>query len=220
MTTAVWTWKPLSPHEVELGVDALYAGVNGYGLSHRARDRDRLTAPSFVYGETLAATFFRAMESVKPTADDHFLDLGSGIGRAAVLALLGLPVHKVTGIEYLSDLHEAACEARRRLPIALGELNGALDARRAEALDFIQGSFLETALDTATLVFTVNAVFEPALNIALAHKLSGLALGARVVSVGQPLSSLELEPVTQFSADMGWGESAVFTYLRSASRAS
>ena len=86
----------------------------GSAMSMREREEDGLTAPSFVYGEipfmSLAAAFQRIRRDHSGLLEPggHFLDVGSGTGKALVAAALLHKFQSCTGIEILESLHEGA----------------------------------------------------------------------------------------------------------------
>lgn len=75
----------------------------------------------------------RIFESVPATPEDVFLDLGSGKGRAVLLAA-GRPYKRVIGVEVSPELHRAAvrnrARSRRRVRC------GAIELVNADALDY------------------------------------------------------------------------------------
>ena len=200
---------PLTVLEVDALTRPVFDAIEGYRLSHRARDRGRLTESSFIYGETLLEPFFELVSSVPRAPGDVFLDLGSGVGRAVAFAALLFDFAEVRGHELLPDLFEASEAALRDLTAGV-----ASDSAR-EALSRVRlqpTSLLEADFGSANVVYVMTAVFEERLLEMLKERLQTLPFGATVLAVGAALevSGLKLERGTPF--ETGWGASQAYVY--------
>lgn len=122
------------------GVQRLYdlsiVGPNArYGVSHIASDPD---------------DFERAMEALRvPFSDFEFVDLGSGKGRAILMALKW-PFRKIIGIEFAAELHATARANVAALPAA--------DQKR---ITLVNGDAVSCALPNGPLVVYLYHPFGP-----------------------------------------------------------
>jgi|SRR5215467_2346551 len=111
-----------------------------YDARHRVRTRGvvrvtelGLTDESVQYEGIVPRTLRAIVATLGPVEDFTFVDLGSGMGRA-VLVASEFPFRRIVGIEIAPQLHEIACRnvgqyrGRRRC--------GAIDLRRMDAADY------------------------------------------------------------------------------------
>ena len=90
-----------------------------YGISTDAEVKTAqfgVTDPAcFHYTPISCVRFMQAMKQVRVRAgEDVFVDYGSGMGRAVVLAAAGYPFRRVLGVELSPELHAVAQENVRR----------------------------------------------------------------------------------------------------------
>lgn len=125
-------------------LDILYAGTT----LHQANDIPE------TYGEILYPALNKLINRVPLHADDVFVDLGSGIGKALVQVFLNSPVREARGIEIVHHLHQQAvsiaARIERELPIFY------MDKRK---LQFFLGDFLSFPLADATVIFLCSPCF-------------------------------------------------------------
>lgn len=157
-----------------------------------------LAGDSMTYGEFDVELFNRALERVRPTRGETFVDVGSGVGRLVLAAAL---LHPRTwanchGVEISSPLHDAAVAAR----VAFEEVSSSSDDDDDGPLsiapcqytlsDFGAGEGLR-ALEEADVVFSYAVTW----NHDESHRRLVRTLarclrdGARVVSVDLPLTT-------------------------------
>lgn len=192
--------------------DRLYENVNGYSLSHQARRRLSTEERSLVYGEVIPEGFLDVLARAEPKEGETFYDLGSGTGRAVILAALAFPFARLVGIELLDTLHDAAESVRRRFE---SDVRPALaGAGRTAVLELRAGDFLEAELSDADVVFMQSNCFEPSLLRALMQKFERLPPGVRILALGQFLNATHLALVDTGPCELGWGESFFALYRR------
>ena len=68
--------------------NGLYTGVDGYRVSALAQQRPFLAGRALTYGEITPAGFAAILDDLGPKARGIFYDLGSGTGKAVLLAAL------------------------------------------------------------------------------------------------------------------------------------
>lgn len=159
----------------------LYAGVDGYVLSGKARERfAQSRQEALTYGELPFKSFVPLFAKCRPAPGEHMVDLGSGTGKLVLSAMLECPaLASATGIELLPELTQAAEGARQRL----GTDHPALAAR----IRMEQGDLLEVDWQHADIVFLHATCMEPALMEKVAQRAMALKSGARFMALGQAL---------------------------------
>lgn len=196
-------------NEIQKVFDALYAGVNGYDLSHAERTGERKDNPSFTYGEMLLEPFQRILELVGPRAGETFVDLGSGTGKVLVMADQLFAFGGVTGIEYLPALNGKACEILARYKSVLRP------ADRTCAITSRHGDMLAEDLSGADVVFVHATCMTVELIEGLGRKLLRTGKpGARFVLISRGFFGMSgFDCLDQFDYTNAWNTtSRAFVY--------
>lgn len=115
-----------------------------------------LSEISHTYGELLPPSVSRLLSMISLDKSDHFVDLGSGLGKLALQFFSQSCVLQVTGIELLSALHDIAQGALSKLIVDRPELFA-----QGRRMQFLQGSFFDIPFDTATVVLIGSPCFGP-----------------------------------------------------------
>ena len=193
-------------------LETLYAGVNGYPLSLAERQRKGQTEWSLTYGEVVPEPFWRALSQTAPAPGEHFVDLGSGTGKAVFLAAALFDFAVLEGVELLEDLSLAAQAALTRYD---AQLRPALpEEKQRQQLRFAQGDLLAYDLSKVDVVFTHAELFGRELLAKLGQKLGELKPGARVLAIGPPIPGPHLEVLKNLTCRMDWGVAAATSYRR------
>ena len=139
--------------------------------------------------------------------DDVFIDIGSGSGRVVLHAFLQSPVKKAIGIEIASPLHLLAQKKKQRL---LTELP--LFFEEGRNLQFIEGDFLTTAFQDATVAFISAVCFSQTTLIKLAAKLNQAPTLRAIFSL-KPLTHLHSLPFKRvLRIHCSWGSALCYWY--------
>lgn len=131
--------------------DKLYADIDGYTISHEARDRIGEDASKhIIYGElnfkSLQKIYKSKRVSIKLNESKTFYDLGSGCGKIVVASDILLPnFEKFVGIEVLEEMHEASELVKERL--------SEIDEEKAKKIEFINDDFFNVNLSDADVIF-------------------------------------------------------------------
>eukprot|EP00928_Gymnodinium_smaydae_P080524 TRINITY_DN64201_c0_g1_i1.p1 TRINITY_DN64201_c0_g1~~TRINITY_DN64201_c0_g1_i1.p1 ORF type:complete len:239 (-),score=39.91 TRINITY_DN64201_c0_g1_i1:381-1097(-) len=113
------------------------------------------------YGELAPLAFCQLLHEVGATRGQKLYDLGSGDGKLAILAwLLGLDV---VGVELIKERDLIAHEALSRMDEALQ------DDVPTGRIQLIQGSFMDMDFSDASILYSYDLVFTPALKEGLAR---------------------------------------------------
>lgn len=184
----------------------LYATVNGFTLSQRARRaRDSM---EFVYGEIDFESFIALMSLCKPDSSTIFYDLGSGTGKAVLACAMVFNVRKSCGIELFDNLYHCAELQRQRLK-TFNEYQ-----KKSETIVFEQGNFLDVVFDDATLVFINATTFFAEHWLQISRHLEQVRPGAVVVSTSKALASRQFTTKRITPVKMSWGVVNAFIQQR------
>ncbi len=189
--------------------ESLYADENGYLLSTRARRKLQIQDTSLTYGEVSFESFKKILQVVKPQKGEVFYDLGSGNGKAVILASLLAPFSKLVGIEILKELVGASNKILLRYKKIVKK---AFPEKAEQEIKFINRDFLKEDISEADVVFAHSTCFSDELMKELTRKLEGLRKGARVVTVTKELKSSFFKPIKFETLRLSWGEGTVRFY--------
>eukprot|EP00931_Biecheleriopsis_adriatica_P064292 TRINITY_DN39099_c0_g1_i2.p1 TRINITY_DN39099_c0_g1~~TRINITY_DN39099_c0_g1_i2.p1 ORF type:complete len:280 (+),score=54.34 TRINITY_DN39099_c0_g1_i2:97-936(+) len=165
---------------------------------------------SLAAGEILFPSFAALiLQVLKPGRRDHFLDLGSGTGRAVVSWALLVPDGTASGIEIRECLHRSACQVaaslepsvRQRVRLELGDL------------------FQYPGWVDADVLLVNSTGFDEALMLQISRKLQqDTKPRAKAVTLSQPLTPHPPGWVLEHKAlyKMTWGNATVFVYQKTA----
>ncbi|MDR3290279.1 MAG: class I SAM-dependent methyltransferase [Rickettsiales bacterium] len=132
--------------------DFLYSSVDGYGISHRARNKMlNKDKEHLIYGEMSIeelATFYENeifVDKIK-SLNGTFYDLGSGTGKIVLANSLLLPhFKKFVGVELLKDLVLTANEIKNKY--------SKTDAESAKKIEFKWADFFNVDYGDADYIF-------------------------------------------------------------------
>lgn len=191
-----------------------FQGVGHF--SHPSPEEARrycVPARSLVAGEVEFAAFAALVSSLGVVPGERFLDLGSGLGRAAVAWALLMPQCTAAGIEIRPSLHDAAQSI----------LAGLRESTR-QRIHLHCGDCFECDWSEATVLLLNSTGFDDALMARVAAKLSDTAPGTRIITLSQPLPSppgavtacppAGLTLVSQALYRMTWGNATAYVYRR------
>jgi len=193
-------------------LDALYAGVDGYRLSHGERNRLQTEDRGLVYGEILARPFGELLETAGVHPGEEFWDAGAGTGKPVFTAALLFPFARCCGVEVLAPLADKAESLLLRYQREM--LPSLPEEKRRQEIRFITGRFEDVDLSGADVLFSHCTTYSPGMLEHLCRAAAGLKAGSRIITVGQALAWPELEPVFEGPVLMDWGESICHVYRR------
>ncbi len=181
----------------------LYSDTNGYLISSDARNKLHYHDKAHTYGEIAPDSFYRILSEVEPQPGEVFYDLGSGTGKAVVLAAMLYDFSRCVGIELLRELWEAAEQVKARY-----------EKEMRQTIEFVNKDFLTCDLSDAGVVFTHSTCFYDELWIKLLEKFRQLPAGARVITVTKSALVPWLELLNSAEYQMGWGRATVYFYRK------
>jgi SAM-dependent methyltransferase len=192
--------------------DRLYSGVPAYEIAQSEKQRMGKQDASTTYGEIVPQAFYEVLSAVSPREGEVFYDLGSGTGKATLLAALTFPFSRSVGIELLPGLGDAAREVLRQFDTQVRPQLGPEYQQRK--IEFIDGDFLQADLSQADIVFAHGTCYPSEVIDGLGRKLSELRPGARVAFVGHTFDTPELGFLRMMKMKTDWGSALAALYER------
>lgn len=190
---------------VETIFNNLYSDVNGYTVSSQARNKLAFHDKAHTYGEIKPDSFYEIIKKANPKDGEVFYDLGSGTGKAVILAHLLFSFKKCIGIEVLKDVSETAEGIQKRLE-SVDSVIG--------TIEFINADFLRHDFSDADIVFTHSTCFYDELWAGLCRKFETLRPGTRIITVTKAVRSEAVEQLHYGEYQMAWGKATIYIYRR------
>ncbi len=190
----------------------LYDNVNGRSLSLEGREKNQYTSKSFVYGEVVPDSFYEMVSEGGPIPGQIFYDLGSGTGKAVMLAHLMFDFKVARGIEYLETLYGASAEVLKRYendiyPTIAPEIGD-------KQIQLIHGSFLDIDFSDADFIFMNSTCFQDDLMEALEEKLEKIRPHATVISLSKSLKPTSFHQYKHKMFEFSWGQATAFYHKK------
>ena len=190
----------------------LYADVDGYAISAQARKKLSYEDKAHTYGEITPDAFYKILQDVEPMEGEKFYDLGSGTGKAVILAHLLFDFVNCRGIEILEELNNTAqtvlarfiLEYRQTLP----------EKKQTQLISFIHGDIMNENFLDGNVFFTHATCFYDELWVRMIRRLEYLKKGARVIVVTRTLDSPSFQLVRKGEYSLSWGQATVNSYVK------
>jgi precorrin-6B methylase 2 len=189
--------------------EVLYNDVNGYIISSQSREKLGYHDKAHTYGEVTPGAFRDIVSRVHPKQGEVFYDLGSGTGKAVILASLLFDFSKCVGVEILKGLHQTAESIAARYE---RELKEHLPAPAHSTVELLNKDFLTCDLQEADIIFTHSTCFYDELWSQLQRKFEHLKSGTRIITVTKTLNSEHMEHLHTGEYGMNWGKATVHFY--------
>jgi SAM-dependent methyltransferase len=190
----------------------LFEKVDGRALSLKTREEQELKSKSFVYGEVVPESFYELISDLDPQPGQIFYDLGSGTGKAVILAALLWEFKKCIGIELLDSLYNASKEVKDTFEATIRpKFKQALGDRE---VTMIHGDILQANISDADIIFMNSTCFQDDLMAALEQKLEEVRPNAQIISLSKPLRSPAYYQYKHKMYDFSWGQATAFYHRK------
>lgn len=193
--------KKISVEEAREKLDKIYEGISGFGISDKEVKFIKKAGGAATYGEIKFESAQKLLEYLKPTRDDVFYDLGSGVGKFVLQAYLTTDIKKSVGIELSGTRYELAVKALK----ATAESNLFDPHREAK---FLNENIITADFSDATIVFTCSTCYSEELMEKIAEKLMKLKPGTKIASLKEFKSHPRLKKVETLKLPMTWSDSS------------
>lgn len=188
-------------HDLKIRFHELYADINGYTLSIKAQSKLQYYYNAHIYGEIDFDNFYKIISKVKPKENEVFYDLGSGTGKAVILAGLCFPFIKCIGIEKLDELYSCSNEIAKKM--------------NNPNIEFVLGDFNNYNFSDGDVIYLNSYYFDyEMLDNNFLHNISSLKKGTRLIFVHTPLLSPLLEIIDEGYYLFSWGKAKVYISLK------
>lgn len=208
------TSTPLtSGMDVTAIMNLLYDGIDGYGLAAAGRERSGTYHEDFTYGDITPECTHQMLTACNAKPGERFYDLGSGTGKAVILASLLFDLAACKGVELVEELHNGSKLAldryRKHVMPLLPSHKTTMD------VDFVHGNTKEHDWSDADIVYTHCTCYGPDLMEAITRKAEMLKPGARIVTVSKGLhESPHITLAGSAPCQMAWGSATLYFYHR------
>jgi len=130
------------------------------------------------YGELYYYSVVKLLKYLTLKEKDHFLDIGSGLGKIVAQTFLTTKVASSTGIEINEERHTIANSAKETLMQHLPDL-----FMNRKSLNIILGDFLKAEFHNITVIYTSSIVFSFPLLQAMGEKINNMKSVQKVASL-------------------------------------
>ncbi len=187
----------------------LYKEINGYGISAQARSRISVLNKGYTYGEIVPESFLDMMNFVNPKKGEVFYDLGSGTGKAVILASFLFDFSRCIGVEILKELYQTSLQVLNRYNTEIQ-----LNHQYGSVAEFINANFLDYDFSDGDIFFMHSTCFDDHLMIDISRKLEQVRKNTRVITVTKTLDSPSFSLLKTHAYYMGWGKASINFYQK------
>lgn len=190
----------------------LYKDLNGYKFSIEDRrnlgyENDR----SYTFGEVTFSGFKDIFEIISPVEPFEFLDLGSGLGKAMVIASLLYPCKKIVGYE---NLHSLAEQSNVVIESFVNIIKQDYPAVQPPEVSIQKDTLLNADFSTADVIFASSTCFENAYMDFISESVPKMKSGSHIIVLTKQLNSESVECVYKGIQKLGWGTPTVYIYKK------
>lgn len=194
--------KPNTIAEIDSYLQKLYQTF-AYPVYSPDRHHQAMTQNiCLTYGEILTPSLCKLLDKINPSADDVWLDLGSGMGKTLLTTLLYTPIRKLIGYEANDQLTQIARQLLAHLPE---------EWQHTRQVQLETANFLEKDFNAATIVYICSTCFTESLLDAISEKLNHSSHVRLILSL-KPLVKLRLPFWRTFRVECSWDTGLIYAY--------
>ena len=199
--------KKLSTMQAKAVLDKIYAGISGFGIAEKEVNFIKKSGGAATYGEIKFDSAQKLLDYLKPTKDDVFYDLGSGVGKFVIQTYLTTDVKKSCGIELSGTRYELAVKA-----LATMEAEKLFDPLRD--LRFKNANIITSDFSDATIIFLCSTCYSDELMQKITDKFQKLKPGVKIASLREFKNPVNFKKIDTLHLPMTWSESSpVYIYI-------
>jgi len=161
-----------------------------------------------IYGELYYYSVVQLLKYLHLTEKDHFLDVGSGLGKIVFQVFLTTPVGSVTGIEINTQRHFIACEIKKMIEKNLPE------AFNHQKLYLIHDDFLKIDFHNITVVYVCSTVFSFELLSNMGSQINSMPNVQTVVSFRKLPGLDNFKLIRKMFFQASWDYTSCYLYTR------
>jgi hypothetical protein len=180
-------------------------------LSDEIRERKEAQGEetdSLVYGEISYSAMYELVKTLKSKGylagtEDLFLDLGSGVGKAVLMAALLHPFQRCVGFEVLPELHQMAEELLRKC-----------QTECTSVLQSVQADYLQADWPQASVVLSNSTCLSRETFDQLVLKAELLPSGSVFISMSKAIHNAQWSLVEYSQKALHWGVCSFYIYVK------
>ncbi|MEO6508867.1 MAG: hypothetical protein ABIO02_02850 [Patescibacteria group bacterium] len=189
--------------------NSLYENINGYSLSSLGRAQVGSDDKAFTYGEISPEAFYSILSSLPIKPKGVFYDLGSGTGKAVLLAHMLFEFERSVGIEFLEPLHDGAVQVISKYHKQYKSL-----VPEKREIELIHGNFLIQDFSDADIIFMHSTCFPDYIWEQLEEKFKHLKEDAYLLTVTKTIHTTHFQYIKSKEFGMAWGRATVHFYKK------
>ncbi len=193
----------------------IFNEIDGFNTSKDTREKlNILSDESLTYGEVEFMSFKEIIDLAKPRQNDIFYDLGSGTGKAVIIAAMCFDFSACKGIELLEPVYKLSRQALNHLTTKVDKdkKNILRAIKHLPEIKFYNQNFIKADFSKANIIF-INATCYPVeFWDELIKKFNQLSDGSRIIITSKKIDSPLFKQIYAGQHLMSWGMNSVRIY--------
>lgn len=161
------------------------------------------------YGEIYYYSLVKLLTYLEITEQDHFLDIGYGLGKLIFYIFFTTRAASVTGIEINDQRHDIASRVRDTITQQLPAM-----FNNGRTLNLFNGDFLKQSWDSITIIYVCSSVFSFELLSAMGKKINDMSSVQRIVSFRKLPHLDQFKLTKKIFLHCSWDNVPCFIYSR------
>jgi SAM-dependent methyltransferase len=162
-----------------------------------------------IYGELNYYSVLKLLKHLQLSKTDHFLDIGSGLGKIVFQVFLETDINQVTGIEINPQRYAISCQIKKKIEQQLTALFNS-----GRILEIIPGDVLKKNINTASVIYMSSTVFSYDFMCALGKKINESLTVQKVASLRKIPQLKSFEFVHKLFLHGNWDIAPCYIYHR------
>ncbi len=164
-----------------------------------------------IYGELYYYSVVKLLNYLKITEKDHFLDIGSGLGRLVFQIFLITNAASVTGIEINNQRYELSEKIKENMQKQLPNM-----FNRNRILEFLRGDFLTHSFDNISIIYVCSTVFSFTLLNSIGEKINCMNNVQKIISLRKIPNLSKFKLGRKLFLQGTWDNSPCYIYTKEA----
>lgn len=161
-----------------------------------------------IYGELYYYSVVELLKHLKIAPTDHFLDIGSGLGKLVFQIFITTDALSVSGVEINEKRHLIACKIKEKIEQHLPELFS------HRTVDLVYGDFLKQNFDKISIIYLCNTVFSEELLQKMGCKINTMTNVKTIVSLRKLPNLTHFKITKRFFLHTTWDRILCYLYSR------
>lgn len=167
-----------------------------------------------IYGELYYYSVVELLKYLNISAKDHFLDIGSGLGKLVFQLFLTTEAHSITGIEINAQRYHISTQVRNMLQ---HQLPDSFQPHRSLNLiqdDFLNFDFTQPNFNNISIAYVCSTVFSLALLNSIGNKINSMNSVEKVISLRKLPNLTHFSLAKRIFIHGSWDKTACYLYSR------